>query len=95
MHDLDISCNTEIMQIGTLNNICEVKFNPNNKLRGNGQIFIELEGVISIKTSICQIWFNETGSWEQFSIESCTVEGAGNQNLRIIMNETKNDGYGP
>ena len=36
LHDLDISCLDGAMQIGTLNNICEIKFKPNNKLRGNG-----------------------------------------------------------
>jgi len=43
-------------------------------MRGNGgQILVELTGVITVKTSLCEVYYNQTGSWVKFSVYSCTV----------------------
>ena len=96
LDSLEISCQGEQMMVGQINRICEIAFVPNNPVKGDSVLLITFEGVLSIKTSLCEMEYKAaTDVWTAFQVANCTVEGTNNQILRLSINDENNDGYGP
>lgn len=66
------------MNIGDVNRICEVSFIPNNNVKGDAQIVMVFDGVVSVKTSLCELEYYESSIWKKFKVAGCISSGANN-----------------